>query len=408
MTILLWTALALIAYAYVGFPLLLVLRGRWARRPVRPAPITPPVSMVIVAHNEVDAIDAKLENVYALDYPPDRLEVIVASDGSDDGTEAHVAARVAAHVAAHGAGRSPAIRLLAFPRSGKIPALNAAVAQARGDVLVFSDANSMYTREALRELVAPFADPTVGAVGGNQRYVSDQAGHAASAGERLYWDYDRMLRTLQSRIGSMTAATGAIHAIRRPLFRPVPLGVSDDFMTSTRAVAGGYRLTFAERAVAWETVAPDEAAEFGRKVRIATRGLLGLWIARGLMNPRRHGFYALQLASHKLLRWSVCWLLLVVLAASVALYGEGGVYRWLVHAQVLFYGAALAAMLLRHAPVARHRAFRVLGIPFYFCLANYAALRAWFRVLGGKRLDRWDSQRPRPAGGADGAVAVGA
>lgn len=397
MTVLLWSALALIVYAYAGFPLLLVLRGAWARRPVARRPVTPRVSMVIVAHDEAATIDAKLANVDALDYPRDRLEVIVASDGSEDGTNE----RVAAHA-------RPGLRLLARPRTGKIPALNAAVAEASGEVLVFSDANSMYTPDALRELVAPFADPRVGAVGGNQRYVADGGGHAASVGERLYWNYDRMLKTLQSRAGSMTAATGAIHAIRRELFRPVPLGVSDDFFTSTRAVASGYRLAFAEEALAYETVSPDEEAEFGRKVRIATRGLLGLWIARDLMNPLRHGFYAVQLMSHKLLRWSVCWLLLAVLVSSVGLYDEAPVYRWLVYAQLAFYAVALGALALRHTALSRTRAFRLFGIPFYFCLANFAALRAWLRVLAGKRLDRWDSHRPRPAMDADGRAAVGA
>lgn len=386
MAILLWTALALIVYTYAGFPLLLLLRGWLVRRPVARAPITPRVSLVIVAHDEAASIGAKLENVFALDYPPDRLETIVASDGSEDGTNEIVAAR--------GGQR---LRLLALPRSGKIPALNAAVAEATGEILVFSDANSMYTPDALRELVAPFADPTVGAVGGNQRYVAERGGHAASTGERLYWGYDRLLKTMQARSGSMTAATGAIHAIRRELFRPVPPGVSDDFMTSTRAVRAGLRLAFAERAVAYETVSPTEAAEFGRKVRIAARGLRGLWIARELLNPLRHGFYSMQLVSHKLLRWSVCWLLPAVLVTSLALAGQGGVYRWLALAQLAFYASALGALALRGTRLSRFRAFRLFGVPFYFCLANYAALQAWVGVLAGKRLDRWESHRRRPA-----------
>lgn len=393
MTVVLWTSVALIVYAYLGFPVLLLLRAWLAPRPIARGAITPRVSIVIVAHNEAAIIEARIENVYALDYPDDRLEVIVASDGSDDGTNEMVAAHAARGV-----------RLLALGRVGKIPALNAAVAQATGDVLVFSDANSMYAPDALRELVAPLADATVGAVGGNQRYTSDLRTHAASAGERLYWGYDRMLKMLQSRAGSMTAATGAIHAIRRELFRPVPPGVSDDFMTSTRAVRAGYRLAFAERAVAYEAVSPSEAAEFARKVRIAARGLRGLWHARDLLNPFRHGFYAVQLASHKLLRWSVCWLLLAVLVASASLYGTGGAYRWLAQAQLAFYAGAVGAAALRHTRLARHRAFRIVGIPFYFCLANYAALRAWLTVLGGARVDAWDSNRRRPAD--DAAVRV--
>jgi cellulose synthase/poly-beta-1,6-N-acetylglucosamine synthase-like glycosyltransferase len=393
MAILLWAALALIIYTYVGFPLLLLVRGMWARRPVAGRPIAPSVSVVIVAHNEAAGIDAKIENVYALDYPSDRLEVIVASDGSDDGTNE----RVAAH-----AWRG--LRLLELPRTGKIPALNAAVAQASGEIVVFSDANSMFTPDALRELVAPFADPTVGAVGGNQRYVADGAGHMASVGERIYWNYDRALKSLQSRIGSMTSATGAIHAIRRELFRAVPSGVSDDFVTSTRAIRQGYRLCFAEKAIAYEHVAASEEAEFSRKVRVMTRALRAVWTARELLNPVRFGFYSLQLLSHKVLRWSVCWLQLVVLVTSVSLFTAGPVYRWLVYAQAAFYASAVAVMLLRRSPLAGYRAFRLLGVPFYLCMSNYAALRAWLQVLRGARLDIWDSQRQQPAGG----TAVGA
>ena len=144
-------------------------------------------------------------------------------------------------------------------------------------------------------------------------------------------------------------------------------------------IAPSERLAFAERAVAYETVSPSEQAEFQRKVRIATRGLYGLWVARELLDPLRFGFYAVQLASHKLLRWSVCWLLLVVFGLSLALYGEGGLPRLLAQAQLAFYACALAAMALRHSALARHRAFKLFGIPFYFCLANYAALRAYYQ-----------------------------
>lgn len=387
MAMLLIAALIVILYTYVGFPLLLLLRGLLARAPVQRAPIEPSLSLVVVAHNEAAAISSKLENVFALDYPSAQMEVLVASDGSDDGTNELVAGF------AH-----PALQLLECARAGKIPALNAAAAKAKGDILVFSDANSMFAPDALRSLVAPFADPSVGAVGGDQRYVKESGGHMASVGERLYWSYDRMLKSLQSRSGSMTSATGAIHAVRRELFRPVPLGVSDDFVTSTRAIRAGKRLAFAGDAIAYETVSPSEEAEFSRKSRIMTRGLLGLWLSRDLLNPVRYGFYAVQLFSHKLLRWSVCWLQLVVLATSVSLYSDGDAFRWLVHAQLVFYACALAGMVVSRTSLARHVALKPLGVPFYFCLANVAAMRAWMNVLRGGRLDVWDSRRQHPVG----------
>lgn len=386
-----WLSAGLIVYAYLGFPLLLLVRARIRgdAGAVASARIEPRLSLVVVAHNEAATIEAKIENLYNLDYPADRLEVIVASDGSSDGTDDLVLRHA-----------RPGLRLVTLPRSGKIPALNAAVRNARGEILVFSDANSMFDRDALRELVAPFADPAVGAVGGNQRYVPAAAEHMAGLGERLYWRYDRMLKTAQSRAGSMTAATGAIHAIRRELFAPVPVGVSDDFMTSTRAIAHGYRLVFAPAAVAWETVAPSKEAEFARKLRIIVRGLRGLWIARGLFNPLRHGFYALQIFSHKLLRWSVGWLLIALLASSLLLYGHGALYRAAVLAQAAGYAAALLGLAWHQRRPTPSRLEKVFAIPFYFCMANYAALRAWIQVLGGRRVDTWESTRgatPSPA-----------
>jgi cellulose synthase/poly-beta-1,6-N-acetylglucosamine synthase-like glycosyltransferase len=382
--IIFWLALGLIVYAYAGFPLLLLVRARiWRSAAViRTASIEPPVSMIVVAHNEAATIAAKIENAYSLDYPADKLEVIIASDGSDDGTNEIVAEY-----------DRPGLRLLILPRSGKIPALNAAVMQARGEVLVFSDANSMFAPNALRALVAPFADMRVGAVGGNQCYVREGAQHMASSGERLYWKYDRMLKTAQSRVGSITAATGAIHAIRRELFQPVPTGVSDDYMTSTRAVASGYRLVFEPAAIAYETVAPSERAEFSRKMRIIVRGLRGLWITRDLFNPIRYGFYSVQLFAHKFLRWSICWLLLTLFASALLLFTRAPIYRWAVYAQSGFYACAALGMALHNTAAGRQRAGRILGLPFYFCLANYAALLAWFQVLRGRRLDVWSSTR---------------
>ena len=388
--VLFWLSGGLIVYAYAGFPLLLLVRSVARRRDPLPEPAAgaglPRVSMVIVAHNEAGAIAAKIQNVAELDYPADLLEVIVASDGSDDGTNEIVERLV-----------RPGLRLMALPRTGKIPALNAAAAQADGEILVFSDANSMYAADALRRLVAPFSDPSVGAVGGNQRYLPGGGSRMVGLPERLYWSYDRALKLMQSRAGSMTAATGAIHAVRRELFRPVPPGVSDDYMTSTRAVAAGFRLVFQPDAVAWETLAASEEAEFSRKRRIIARGLLGLWLTRGLFNPLRHGFYAVQLFSHKVLRWSGCWLLLVLFGASLALHDEGALYGWAAGGQVALYGSALAGLALRNTGVARYRLFKLLGIPLYFALANYAALRAWLQILGGRRVEAWESGRsPSP------------
>ena len=380
--ILCWGALGLIAYTYIGFPLLLLIRGLLVRRSIKKATITPKISLIIVAHNELATIGAKLANIVTLAYPPDKLEIIIASDGSDDGMNELVAHHP-----------DQRIRLLALPRQGKIPALNHAVTQATGEILVFSDANSMYKTDALQMLIAPFADPTVGAVGGNQCYVPDATGNMVGLGERFYWNFDRTLKSMQSKAGNMISATGAIHAIRRELFRPVPLGVGDDFVISTRVIEQGYRLVFEPKAIAYETIAPTDKAEFNRKVRVIVRGLRGLWAVKALFNPLRYGFYAIQITSHKLLRWSVGLLLIVLFIASLSLYGSGAAYRLFAQAQLIFYGFALIAWGLRNTALAYWKSFKLLALPFYFCLANYAALCAWQQVINGRRVDIWDSKR---------------
>ena len=380
MEYLFWSLIGLIFYAYVGFTLILLMRSLW-QRPVRKADITPTISLVIVAHNEAATIGTKLDNALGLEYPMDKLQIIVASDGSDDGTD-----EIVAGYAERG------VQLLAFPRRGKIPAMNAAVSHATGDILVFTDANSLFASGSLAALVRPFADLSVGGVAGNQCY-SCGSGNAASFGERMYWAFDRWLKRLGTRAGNVIASTGAIHAIRRELFQPVPLGIGDDFVLSTRVILQGFRLVFEPGAIAHESTASSDRAEFQRKVRVIVRGLRGLWVVRGLFNPFRHGFYSLQIFSHKLLRWCVGWLLIALFAVSISLSGSIVFYRVALWSQVVFYAAAVAAMILRHTPLVRLRLFRLFSVPFYFCLANVAAIMAWLQLLTGKRVDVWNSNR---------------
>jgi cellulose synthase/poly-beta-1,6-N-acetylglucosamine synthase-like glycosyltransferase len=380
--ILFWGSIGLILYAYVGFPLLLVLRGFLRKRPVKEADFKPNISFVITAYNEGKSIGDKLDNVLSLDYPKQKMQVIVASDGSSDQTNEIVAGY-----------EEQGVELLAFPRQGKIPTLNAAVSYTRGEILVFSDANSMYTSDALRHLLAPFADPKVGAVGGNQCYTPHLGENTASFGERIYWNYDRLLKTMQSEAGNMISATGAIHAIRRDLFQQVPMSVCDDFVISTHAIAEGYRLVFSPRAIAYETIAPTDEAEFKRKVRIFLRGLRTVWALKHFFNPFRYGFYAVQIFSHKLLRWSIGWLLIALFGTSVALYRDGAIYQIATLGQAILYASALVALLLKRTPLGSWKILKPLTISYYFCLANGAAIFAWLQLLRGKRVDVWESKR---------------
>ena len=376
--LLFWGALALILYTYLLFPLLVFLRGLLWKQPYRRAAITPSVSLIIAAYNEADGIAAKLDNVLALDYPSDRLHVLIASDGSNDGTDA-----IVRRYADRG------VQLLSLPRQGKAAALNAAVAKATGEILVFSDANSIYAADAIRAIVQPFVDPKVGGVAGNQCYLKEKTG-AANTGEHSYWNFDRLLKQSQSQAGNAISATGAIYAIRRPLFQPAPEGVTDDFAISTGVVAQGYRLVFAPDAVAYEPVSASQGGEFGRKVRIITRGLRAVLMRRQLLNPFRYGFYALQLFSHKVLRRLVVLPLLVLLLMSPLLWTKGLFYRLATLAQGIFYTCGAIGLWLGPTRLGRRKLF---SLPAFFCMVNTAALLAAINIMRGHRIVRWEPQR---------------
>ena len=377
MTLLLfWLCIALVAYGYAGFPLLICLRGLVWRRPYREADIEPAVSIIIAVHNERAVIADKLQNVLALDYPRRKLEILIASDGSDDGTN-HTVRQYSRQ----------GVELLELPRKGKFAALNAAVARSSGDVLVFSDANSMWAPHALKWLVRPLADPHVGGVAGDQRYRHDPT--SGNVGERTYWSLDRWMKRLQSDSGNVISATGAIYCIRRELFQQVPPSVTDDFAVSTGVIARGYRLVFAPQAVAWEPSASRSGLEFGRKVRIATRGLRSVIFRRGLFHPWRHGFYSVQLFSHKVVRRLVAIPLLLLLLLCPWAWSWGWLYQMIVAAQLAFYACAAVGLALDGTRWGR---CKPLALPAYFSMANVAVLVACWNLLCGRRIDVW---RPR-------------
>jgi len=338
------------------------------------------VSIVIAAFNESKTIGDKLNNILTLDYPRDQLEVVIASDGSDDGTN-----EIVRRYEEYG------VRLLPLPRQGKARALNAAVAVANGEILVFSDANSIYKPDAIQALVKPFADPNIGGVAGNQCYLRNKETDFAGAGESSYWDFDRVMKQFQSNAGNAVSATGAIYAIRRSLFQTIPEGVTDDFVTSTGVIAQGYRLIFTPDAVAYEPVAESNGMEFGRKVRVITRGLRAVFVTRiQLLNPFRYGFYAIQLFSHKALRRLIVYPLLLLLLVNPFLWRANIFYQLAMIGQLIFYGFGFLGLLLNGTRLGR---MKIFSIPFYFCLVNAAVLVASMNVLRGQQIKRWEPQR---------------
>ncbi len=376
--LLFWSSVGLILYSYLVYPILTMVRGKLRTHPYTSKDITPPVSMIIAAYNEADGIGEKLDNILSLDYPKECLEVIIASDGSTDGTNEIVDA--------YG---DQGVKLLSLPRQGKAPALNAAVAASTGDVLVFSDANSMYAPDAIRAIVRPFADPEVGGVAGNQVYLEEGL-DGAGAGEKSYWGFDRMLKQSQSKAGNAISATGAIYAIRRSLFQTVPDGVTDDFVTSTRVILQGYRLVFAPDAIAYEPVAKSSGREMGRKQRVITRGLRSVWVNRELLNPFKYGYYAVQVFSHKVLRRLVVFPLIVAFFVAPLLWWRGLIYKVATIVQFLFYSCAVIGALFMDTRIGRAKLF---SLPFFFGLVNLASLKAAINIIRGHRIDRWETKR---------------
>jgi cellulose synthase/poly-beta-1,6-N-acetylglucosamine synthase-like glycosyltransferase len=375
-----WVALASLVYMYAGFPILVAAFGLWRRRTVRKAPMTPPMSLIIAAYNEEAAIAARLENALASDYPPDRLQIIVASDGSSDATDAIV-----------GAFRSRGVVLLSLPRGGKIRALNEAVRHASGEILVFSDANTMCEPDALTVMAANFADPTVGGVAGHTVYRLHSQAESSSHGESLYWDYDTWLKELESQTGSVVSAHGGLHAVRRQLYRPVlDGGVTDDFAISTAVVEQGYRLVFEPRARAAEIAVPEATREFRRRVRLMTRGLRAILLRRRLLNPFRHGLYSVLLFSHKVVRRLAPVSLIAIAWATLWLAPGNGFYLVAALGQGMFYGLAVMGWFLRRGAKGR---MKLLYVPFYYCMANAACAVALVQLALGKRIELWQPQR---------------
>ncbi len=383
--------LLVLIFAYAGFPALVWAFGKLRNRQVRRQPLTPKVSLVIAAYNEEQSLGRRLENALEMEYPPGNLEIIVASDGSVDGTES-----IASSFA-------PRVRLLSLPRRGKIHALNQAAAQAEGEILVFSDANTHFEKDALRRLAANFADPEVGGVAGNKVYRHRKSAESSSKGEGLYWSYDKWLKGMETLTGSTVSGDGAIYAIRRSLYPRIDdASVTDDFAISTAVIEQGFRLVFEERAMAYETAIPTADREFHRKVRLMTRGLRSVLLRKRLLNPFGYGFYSLVLFSHKVLRRLVPFFLIALLAVSLAGAGQSELLLAGSACQIAFYFLALAGLLLRQTRLGSRK---WLFIPFFFCLANLAAMLAVLNVLAGKRIERWqpqrhgvdDSARPMPA-----------
>ena len=373
-----WVALFFVVYTYLIYPVLLWLLGAGRKMPEY-APLSewPTASLIIAAHNEEAVLRAKLENALATDYPAERLDIIVVSDASTDGTD-----RIAAEFAERG------VRLhRQEARGGKTEAQNAGVRLARGQFLAFSDANSMYAPSALKRLLAPFADERIGCVCGELQYANpDEQG--AGKGEGLYWRYEQFLKRRESLLSSALGANGAIYALRRELFVELRGDIISDFVAPLYAWRRGFRIAYEPTAVATEYSSVRFGDEFHRRRRIVSRSLYGLWTEVGVLNPFAHFFFALQMFSHKLLRWLVPVWLLVVLAVNVPL-AASEYYGLLLALQVAFYGLAALGLLLPE----RLGRYWLFYVPAYFTATNLGTLLGLLSFLTGRRHRVWQPAR---------------
>jgi cellulose synthase/poly-beta-1,6-N-acetylglucosamine synthase-like glycosyltransferase len=371
LAIVFWTSVALIVYTHLGYPLLLRAltalgagRGRKEPQPLGDEAL-PSVSLIVAAYDEEAVIAEKVENALDLDYPRDRLQVIVASDGSADATVERARA-------------AGADLILDLERIGKVSAQNAGAEQAGGEILAFSDANSSWEPGALRRLVARFADPGVAYVCGQVRFLDPGGDNLEGA----YWRYEMAVREMESALAGITAGNGGIYAVRRDSYVALPPSGSHDLSFPFALARRGQRSLYAPRARAEERMVPTLEGEFARKRRM----MVGLWdivIGEGMLSPRGYPLlYAFELASHRLLRYLTPFLHLAAFAANLALLGEGWVYVATFAVQFAFLAAALLGRVLPLAPLRFAR--------YYTMTTASIAAGLWDRARRGARVGTWE------------------
>lgn len=379
---LLWLSILFLLYAYIGYPLTIAFLALIFRNKVKSRDIEPYVSFVITAYNEEKHIAEKLKNCFDLDYSREKIEIIVASDGSSDKTDEIVKEFENTETPI------PVFLHRVEGRLGKTAAQNSAVKICKGEIIVFSDAASMYDRMAIRNLVRNYADPSVGAVSGMYNYIKEGSS-AAGLATITFWKLENFIKSCQTKIKTITGCCGCIYSLRKELYTDLPPEIISDLVEPLMILKKGYRIVFEPTALALEETAGDSKDEFKMRIRVIVRGMNGMLFVRDLFNPRKYPFVALQLISHKLIRWMVPIFAIIVFISNAVILSEGGFYILLFIMQVVFYCLAITGYFLEKKGI--HKIYCYL--PLYFCIVNIASLISMFKVLKKQNIVTWQTNR---------------
>jgi len=372
---------AVIVYVYIGYPVVLKLLSLIPpkREILLDDNFLPEVSLLISCYNEVGVVDEKIQNSLAIDYPKDKITIIIISDGSDDGTD-----EVAQNYASQG------VKVIRQEgRLGKTSAINLAMEQVTSDFVVFSDANAMYKPSAIKNLVRNFVDEKVGYVVGAALYT-DGTTSAAAASEDIYWKYELALKTMESNLHSVVGGDGAIYAIRKKLFITLDAKDINDFVNPLQIIKQGYRGVFEPNAIALEETAGDFSKEAKRKQRIVNRSFRGLMKVKAVLNPLKYGFFSFEVISHKLLRW--------LMPVFIVLFAVGSIYLGYQQLDTFKVTSLLGILFLWLAQVGylkseQTKISKVFFIPYYFLMVNYYSLMGVITAIAGNIQVTWSTPR---------------
>jgi cellulose synthase/poly-beta-1,6-N-acetylglucosamine synthase-like glycosyltransferase len=378
--ILFWTSLAALFYVYIGYPLVVYFVSLVRPREIKKDFFEPNVTILITAYNEEKDIHAKIENTLLIDYPKEKFEILVASDGSTDRTD-----EIVREFSAQG------VKLFRQEgRKGKTFTQNKAVEKSSGEIILFSDATTDYKSDVLREILPNFADQTVGCVAGKLNYV-DKSDSSVGSGAKSYWNYETFLKSSESRACSLIGASGCLYAVRKSAYREMYAEACSDFLICTILYRQNLRSVFEPNAVCTEETNRHAGSELKMRVRVISQTFTDLWRNRDMLNPLKSGFYAVELFSHKLMRYAVPVFLFLLFISTAVLAVSVNIFFVILAIQIIFYLFALIGWVIEKRGVT----LAGFSMPLYFVLANLASVVGFYKFLRGEKYARWEPIREK-------------